>query len=247
MLWSDVLGDRNHESKYADGSSGPTYDRLSRADGVYAELKKGILAGRWRPGERINDQEIAVQFGVSRASVREALTKFVENRVVERVHWKGFYVRNITLEEIESIIEVRVALEELSLRHLMDRWTQEMVDQLKFAIEDSERALHTGSHDEYLDKDFEFHELIYRYSGIEWVRIIISNLNVVINLARDLSMRKDFYEAAKASIHDHRDMLFYVQNKDLSGLLSSFRRHMDTHLQNMREEFIREGCESDGS
>ena len=65
------------------GSS--VFSKESRAEHVATIIRNGISSGFWRPGDTINDQALASDLGVSRTSVREALSRLVESRVVERV------------------------------------------------------------------------------------------------------------------------------------------------------------------
>ncbi|MCP4756771.1 MAG: GntR family transcriptional regulator [Proteobacteria bacterium] len=88
---------------------------------MYSYVKESILHGRWEPGDCIDDLQLSKELGVSRISVREALSKLAENRILHRQHWKGFHVRELSWDEIESIIDVRMSLEHLALEKCLER------------------------------------------------------------------------------------------------------------------------------
>lgn len=208
----------------------------SKADDISAFVKEQIADGRWGPGERINDATVAEELSVSRLSVREALSKLVENRLLERVRWKGFFVREVTVEEIESIVAIRTSLEKLAMSELMNDLSEDTINHLCRAIDSSESTLTEGSHAEYMKADFEFHQVIYEKCGNPWIPVIIENLHVFLNIGRNISMGADFSAAAAASIADHREMLALMKNGDREGLMSAFDRHMQTHLENIKRE-----------
>lgn len=223
--------------KRASDALDTLYERVSRGEDAYEAIKSGIVAGKWKPGDRINDQVVSEQLGVSRTSVREALSKLAENRIVDRVHWKGFFVREISMQEIEAIVDIRIALERLALRDLMERESEGLVKRLESAIETSERLLMAGTHEDYMAADFQFHQIIYEESGNPWIPVIISNLTVFLHVVRNISMLEHFSDAAEASIRDHRRMLRLIQDGDLEGLLKEFDQHMQTHRRNIRAEY----------
>lgn len=209
----------------------------SRSKSIGEIVTRALIEGVWMPGDRINDQELSERLNVSRISVREALSSLVERRIVEKVHWKGYFVRKLTLEEIESIIEVRMVLEELAVKKLISSKAQDIYGEMQKAIDNSEQVLASSSYSEYMETDFRFHELMYEGSGNLWIKNIISDLRLHINILRNLSMKTDYRKAAALSIHDHRDILEKLAVGDEAGAVELLRAHFSTHLRNIRAAY----------
>ena len=204
----------------------------SRSSEIYSIIREGIIAGQWLPGDRIDDKELALKLGVSRLSVREALSKFYESRIVERIHWKGFFLRKISVKEIESIVEIRIALEKVAIRNAIAKADAAFYDELEQAIFYAEQALESDDHAEYMKRDFRFHALIYEASENTWIAMIIDNFIVLIDVLRNLSMMPDFASAARVSMADHRLILSHMRNKDVDAAIAELCRHMQTFYNN---------------
>src|SRR3989304_3577192 len=85
-------------------------------DKIYARLKALIAERRMLPGERILQDRLARQMGVSRTPLVNALKRLAQERLVEWVSRRGIYVRRFTKREMARLFEVREALEGLSAR-----------------------------------------------------------------------------------------------------------------------------------
>jgi len=209
----------------------------SRSESLSVIITKAILEGHWLPGDRINDQELSDETKISRISVREALSFLVERGIVEKVHWKGYFVRKLSLKEIESIIEVRIALEELAIKKMLSLKEPRVFEEMKNSIDISEKLIDSSSYQDYMDADIKFHELIYEASGNVWIKNIIDDLRLNINILRNLSMQESFTESARISIDDHRRMLNQFINGNEKEALEILYDHFNKHLQNIKKTY----------
>ncbi len=209
----------------------------SRSESLSLIITKAILEGHWLPGDRINDQELSDETKISRISVREALSFLVERGIVEKVHWKGYFVRKLSIKEIESIIEVRVALEELAIKKMLSIKEPRVFEKMKEAIDISEKLIDTSSYQDYMDADIKFHELIYEASGNVWIKNIIDDLRLHINILRNLSMQESFTNSARISIDDHRRLLDQFIKGNEKKALEILYDHFNKHLQNIKKTY----------
>jgi DNA-binding GntR family transcriptional regulator len=221
--------------------------RISKASAIYDIIKEGIISGLWLPGDRINDKELSEKLSVSRISVREALAKLVESQLVERIQWKGFFLRKLTLREVKSIVEIRLALEKLAIKRVMRKKDARLYDQLERSIDAAEAAIKSGNHSEYMATDFRFHDLIHEASGNTWIKSIIGNLRTTINILRNMSMMVDFEEAAYESTADHRRILSAMRSGNFKEAFRSLRGHMKTHYLNIVWEYRKLSDRSKGN
>ena len=78
---------------------------------VTSELRQAILAGRYKPGERLVEDRLAEDFGVSRNPVREALRSLAAEGLVSLTARRGATVAAPSAEDAREMIEVRATLE----------------------------------------------------------------------------------------------------------------------------------------
>jgi len=108
---------RQPASKRPAGSAEPA--RL--AGKLVGQLRERIIRWEYPPGHRFTEEDLCGEFGVSRSPVREALKVLVANGFVEQLPRRGYAVRQLDVQEIEELYEVRLALEQLVVERLSER------------------------------------------------------------------------------------------------------------------------------
>ena len=94
---------------------------LPLRDVVFNTLRKAILKGELKPGERLMEIALAERLGVSRTPVREAMRKLELEGLVVMIPRRGAQVANITEKDLNDVLEVRIALENLSIENACAR------------------------------------------------------------------------------------------------------------------------------
>jgi DNA-binding GntR family transcriptional regulator len=124
------------------------------------EIEKAILSGQIPPGERVNENQLALRFGTSRGPVREALRALEGLGLVELVPNRGVFIRQPEKDEAIEIYEVRSALFGLAGRLLAERVTDAQCAQLTDYLDQMDIA--AGSHDfeSYYPLNLAFHAYI---------------------------------------------------------------------------------------
>ncbi len=84
----------------------------SVTDFAYSELMNAILTGRIKPGETLNQEEIAKSLGASRVPIREALKQMEGEGVVIQRPRRGYVVALLDADAVEDVFDVRMVLEE---------------------------------------------------------------------------------------------------------------------------------------
>lgn len=93
-------------------------------------LREALLNEVFRPGEKLVERKLAEQTGVSRTSIREALSQLESEGLVTRVAGKGMFVTRLSEQEIRQIYEARAILESAMARLFVERASQEQLDEL---------------------------------------------------------------------------------------------------------------------
>jgi DNA-binding GntR family transcriptional regulator len=124
---------------------------------VAAELRRLILAGRWAPGDRLIETQVADELGVSRNPVREALRSLEAEGFVEVAPRRGARVAMMSRDEAVQLFEVRAALEELAAGLAAQRRSPETVAELETIIEAGVAAVTDGRLDDLPALNTRFH------------------------------------------------------------------------------------------
>ena len=135
--------------------------RKSLREEVYESLKKSILHGKLKGGQRLIEETLADQIGISRTPVREAFHKLERDDLVTRLPKGGFAVREFTKEDVEEIFGIRSALESYASYLASLHITLEKISQLEKKVKELEDALEKRDDEKFIQLNTEFHDLIY--------------------------------------------------------------------------------------
>jgi DNA-binding GntR family transcriptional regulator len=104
-----------------------------RADAPYHQIRRWIVEGRFRPSERLVEQRLAEELGVSRTPVREALRLLQSEGLVELSANRGAAVRSLTLHDLHDHYEIRARLEGMIGEFAAQRATSDQLRRLREA------------------------------------------------------------------------------------------------------------------
>ncbi len=108
---------------------------------AYEHLKAAILDGRFNPAERLAEEHLAEELGVSRTPVREALHKLESEGLIKPLETRGFIVYPDSKEEVEELFEIRSILEGYALKIISEKISEGDLERLNGFIEKAEDAL----------------------------------------------------------------------------------------------------------
>lgn len=128
---------------------------------AYEHLKASILAGRFSPGERLTEEHLAKQLGISRTPIREALHKLESEGLIKPLASRGFIASQDSKEEIDELFEIRAVLEGYALRVICGRITDAVLEELEKAVEQAQDALARKSLDEVFQWNTRFHDMLH--------------------------------------------------------------------------------------
>ncbi len=149
---------------------------LSAAEQIAGAVMRQILEGEYRLGERIKEQELAEQFGVSRGPVRDALRILAADGIVELLPNRGAHVTELTIEEVRDTFEIREALYGVCGRLLASFRTPVVLAALRVHIADLEASARDDDATAYTKASFELAKLIANEAGNERLSDILSSL-----------------------------------------------------------------------
>ncbi|KQZ47990.1 AsnC family transcriptional regulator [Rhizobium sp. Root149] len=128
------------------------------------QIEEAIVSGTYRPGDRLEEQSLAEQYGVSRTPVREALRQLQEAGLVDIKPRRGAAVTIVGPSELIHMFEVMGGLEAMAGRLASRRLDEASRKELLDSHEACRAAVNQGS-DAYYYENERFHMVIYKASG----------------------------------------------------------------------------------
>jgi DNA-binding GntR family transcriptional regulator len=132
---------------------------------IAKSLREAIFEGKLKPGEQIQEANIAAQLGVSRSPLREALLMLEKDGLVEIKPHRGAFVRNLSEKEVGEILSVRFPLEVMALSLAQARITPGELGRLRFIFDGMRQSVKSGNVALMVEQEFDFHKSIWAASG----------------------------------------------------------------------------------
>lgn len=135
-------------------------DSPSLSTRAYQTIREAILSLKFKPGQYVSIQELSDQLGVSRTPVRDALLGLEKDGLVSIVPYKGAYVSNISIQDIEEIMELRILLEGYAAEKAANLLSVDELAQAESILEQSEKAYNAGKYMDAALIGHQLHELL---------------------------------------------------------------------------------------
>ena len=200
--------------------------RLSLREQIYSIVRGLILTGAIKPGQTIDEKDIAAQLSVSRTPVREAVKKLSDEHLVEVIAQSATRAARINRGEIFESYLIRRALEVESASQAASRMTQAHADRLADIMHKHARALERLQYVEAISADDEFHAYIAMISNLPrlWKTIEISKAQ--IDRCRHMTLPRA--GQGEATLDQHREIVRALNSGDPGRAGEAMRAHLDT-------------------
>jgi len=207
---------------------------LSIREQVYKRISDLILSGRIAPSERIVENKLANQLGVSRTPVREALHILEMEGFLIPLPRIGYQVKELQWDEVAEICEIRKVNEALAARWAIERITPEILNSLQDNLDAAEADVRGGFPERFIARDADFHETIVRASGSRRLMEISQILRRHMFLYRIESISKTA-DGAMRAIESHRVILERLKARDVAGVERAIHDHLDFVKRDVRD------------
>ncbi|GAB5094511.1 GntR family transcriptional regulator [Caballeronia sp. HLA56] len=150
--------------------------RETMAGRVYAQLREAIMTGRFAPGQLLSLRSVAEAVGSSTMPVRAALTRLQAEGALIDGAGRALMVPPMTLELLEELRDVRIALEGAVAKRAASRMSRAHLTQLQEVFDEMDAYVEAGDASAYLRSNFEFHIAIYTHGASDLTLATIQNL-----------------------------------------------------------------------
>src|SRR5581483_5564755 len=214
----------------------------SLVDVVAKRIEGAIISGDLQPGSKLSEQALAASLGVSRGPLREAIRRLEGRKLLERTPNIGVRVAELSLKDLNEVLQVREALEgmacALAAKNMTDaelKALSELLDQHQ-----QQKSVQEGTGYYQESKDFDFHFRIVKGSrNVRLVQMLCGDLYYLLRVYRYKSSTKP--GRAKQALREHRDIVGALIKRDPVDA----ERKMRLHIANARryvEEQIKEAA-----
>ncbi len=198
---------------------------LPLRDVVFNTLRQAILRGELKPGERLMEIQLANKLGVSRTPIREAIRKLELEGLVLMIPRRGAEVAEITEKSLRDVLEVRKALEELSVELACERIAEDDIAKLKTAAKEFEETLKTGDVTQYAEADVKFHDIIYFATENQRLIQLLYNLREQMYRYRVEYLKRE--EVHQTLLREHEHIIACIEKRDKEGAVDAIVSHIE--------------------
>ena len=202
---------------------------LPLRDVVFNTLRQAILRGELKPGERLMEIQLANKLGVSRTPIREAIRKLELEGLVLMIPRKGAEVAEITEKSLRDVLEVRRALEELSVQLACEKITKEEIRELESVAKEFQQVVKSSDITEIAEVDVRFHDIIYTATDNQKLIQLLNNLREQMYRYRVEYLKRD--GVFPQLIAEHEAIIRHIENNEKEKATEVMCRHIDNQVE----------------
>lgn len=199
---------------------------ISRREAVVTQIRRGIVVGALRPGDKLTELALAADLQVSRATVREALGQLDREGLVVSEPYRGLRVADLDVAALRDLARTRVALDALAAGAILADGTGRRLRTVQRAWSAFEATAFDADPVVRHDGHLAFHRAIWAAAE----NVVLDQLWPVISAHMTIALAQD-----QAARHDpgrshrlHRDLVDALQSGDEARVAATFRDHTIT-------------------
>jgi DNA-binding GntR family transcriptional regulator len=191
---------------------------------VYQILKTMIMERKLLPGEKIRQEKLAQDLGISRTPLVAAL-KFLEHeKLVESQPRRGFFVRLFKKHEMISIFELREVLEGLAARRAATYITDAQIDTLRQFFHPFRQTPEIKDYRSYSQEDRLFHTFVIQIGAKEFLRSILETYNI-ISFSYQVVSSEGLVRSPNETLGEHLAVIEAISDRDPEAAETLMRSH----------------------
>ena len=205
---------------------------------IYSLVRDRILSMEYKPGEILNEQKLAKEFGVSRTPLREALTKLEWDKLVRVLPRTGSMVTEIEFQKMVHVFQIRFELEDLAGRLAAENVRQEHLDDLEALKQECEQMKDEIDHTTLASIDKKLRKIVYDAADNDILTEISDFLYSLTQRLWSLMFKRGNWKGELQAIIHEMDLThkaFSESDPEKAG--DTRRRLLDEHVQRIKGNF----------
>lgn len=188
-------------------------EQVSLSDRVYEAIRGSIISGRFGPGERLIEDVLAEDLGVSRAPIREAFRRLSNEQLVVERPRHGTYVREFTAKDFVDIYNLLSAIESLAVRLIVRN--KASLEPLKTIVEEMTEATKEGDLPRVVEIELGFHQELCSEADNPHLNNVFRLLSGMVGMA--LSIDDAAYDNIADIASEHYPLMETIQEAIETG------------------------------
>jgi DNA-binding GntR family transcriptional regulator len=187
-------------------------------------LRTAILDGTLKPGSPLRETQLAAEFHVSRAPLREALAMLADDGLVERIPYRGAFVAEVGAEDIAEIASLRKRLEPYAIELAKPRLIGDGRAKVVRALDDMAAGADNSDAAATICAHMSFHRAFYELSGHQRLRDLWQSWEAQLQLF--FSADHQSFEDLHVVVAEHRRLLTVIDSGDPDAVAGELDRHV---------------------
>lgn len=210
---------------------------LPLRDVVFNTLREAILKGELKPGERLMELQLAAKLGVSRTPIREAIRMLEQEGLAVTIPRKGAEVAKMTEKDMEDVLQIRDALDELAVTIACEQITKEELGELRNTMHEFEEYTKTADVKRIAEADVRFHDIIYKATDNPKLVNMLNNLREQMYRYRVEYLKDE--KNYPTLVKEHSEIVDGLTKKDKKKVTEAMHDHVRNQATAVKE-IIRE-------
>ena len=206
---------------------------------AYLILKKMIIDRKLLPGDKIPQEKLARELGISRTPLVSAIKYLEHEKLVEAKPRRGYFVRFFSMQEMVSIFDLREVLEGLAARRAARHITDLQINQLNKFFQQFDPSSDITDYKAYSKEDRGFHNFVVNVAAREFLKSILLTYNI-ISFSYQMISAEGVVRPPSETIHEHLSVIRAIGDKDSDSaenlMRSHFKKTIATRKQGIEEQ-----------
>ncbi len=208
-------------------------EHLSLKESAYKIIKEKLLNLEFEPGSRIREDLLAQEISMSRTPVREAINQLSAEGLINNIPRKGIFVIQLTSQEISDFLDIREALETLSIENCIKKIDGKQTKVLQNILKEFELALAKENYKKCNTLDSEFHLEIAKVSNNKKLIEFLGEIEDFMHITRAIEKKAQPKQKNELTLKEHQKIIDAIVNKDIKGARDAIRVNIRTMKENL--------------
>ena len=187
-------------------------------------LRDEIVAGIYKPRERLIEEELSDRFFVSRTPIREAIRMLEQEGLAVTIPRKGAEVAKMTEKDMEDVLQIREALDELAAKIACEQISEEQLEELVATMHEFEESTKTDNVKKIAEADVKFHDIIYQSTGNPKLVNMLNNLREQMYRYRVEYLKDE--NNYPTLMKEHKDIVEGLVRKNKTQVTETMHQHV---------------------
>jgi DNA-binding GntR family transcriptional regulator len=198
--------------------------RHSRVDEAYTEIRRRILDNHYAPGHQVLEQELALELGMSRTPVREALVRLQNERFVQLIPRHGMRVVPLSMQDLREVYEVLTSLELTAIERLArSELDEDTLTAIEKTLDEMDQAIRKKDVDGWAKADERFHRTLVTLCGNSRLATMVEMLWEQGHRARMTTVQ--LRASLEQSNREHRSVIDAIRQHDWHQARARHAKH----------------------